>query len=90
MSLWKETTDVLMEAMSLIERLEMDRRDAEKALQEEKEKAKKLSEKLDSLCVWKQNEFPIAMQKGQTGYWLRHAIYVQTVFSSTNILLQSQ
>lgn len=63
-----ETTDVLMEAMSLIERLEMDRRDAEKALQEEKEKAKKLLEKLDSLRVWKQNEFPIAMQKGQTGY----------------------
>ncbi|XP_016093486.1 coiled-coil domain-containing protein 178 [Sinocyclocheilus grahami] len=63
MSLWTETTDVLMEVMSLIKRLELDRRDAEKALQEEKEKAKKLSEKLGSLRLWKQNEFPVAMQK---------------------------
>lgn len=62
-----EAADVLMEVMSLIERLELDRTDAEKALQEEKEKARKLLEKLESLCVWKQNEFPIAMQKGQTG-----------------------
>ncbi|XDV47847.1 hypothetical protein PO909_017399 [Leuciscus waleckii] len=52
-----------MEVMSLIKRLELDRRDAEKALREEKEKAKKLLEKLESLCVWKQNEFPVAMQK---------------------------
>ncbi len=79
-----------MEVKSLIERLELDRRDAEKALQEEKEKAKKLSEKHDSLCLWKKNEFPIAMQKGQTGYWFQHAIYVQTVSSSTIILLQAQ
>ncbi|KAK7123439.1 hypothetical protein R3I93_021763 [Phoxinus phoxinus] len=62
-SLWMEAADVLMEVMSLIERLECDRRDAEKALQEEKEKAKRLLEKLESLCVWKQNEFPVAMQK---------------------------
>ncbi|KAI2648822.1 Coiled-coil domain-containing protein 178 [Labeo rohita] len=59
----EETADVLMEVMSLIERLELDRRDAEKALQEEKEKRKKLAEKLDSLRLWKQNEFPVAMQK---------------------------
>ncbi|XP_052451374.1 coiled-coil domain-containing protein 178 [Carassius gibelio] len=62
-SLWTEPTDVLMEVMSLIERLELDRRDAEKALKEEKEKAKKLSEKLDSLCLWKEKEFPLAMQR---------------------------
>uniref|UniRef100_A0A9J7ZH71 Si:dkeyp-7a3.1 n=1 Tax=Cyprinus carpio carpio TaxID=630221 RepID=A0A9J7ZH71_CYPCA len=62
-SLWTEPTDLLMEVMSLIERLELDRRDAEKALQEEKERAKKLSEKLDSLRLWKQNEFPVAMQR---------------------------
>ncbi|ROI16411.1 Coiled-coil domain-containing protein 178 [Anabarilius grahami] len=62
-SLWMEATDVLMEVMSLIERLELDRREAEKALQEEKEKAKKLLKRLESLCLWKQNEFPIAMQK---------------------------
>ncbi|XP_067291350.1 coiled-coil domain-containing protein 178 isoform X2 [Pseudorasbora parva] len=62
-SLWMETSDVLMEVMSLIERLELDRRDAEKALQEEKEKAKKLLEKLESLCLWIKNEFPIAMHK---------------------------
>ncbi|XP_051738645.1 coiled-coil domain-containing protein 178 isoform X2 [Ctenopharyngodon idella] len=62
-SLWMGATDVLMEVMSLVERLDLDRREAEKALQEEKEKAKKLLERLESLCLWKQNEFPIAMQK---------------------------
>ncbi|XP_048030085.1 coiled-coil domain-containing protein 178 [Megalobrama amblycephala] len=62
-SLWMGATDVLMEVMSLIERLELDRREAEKALQEEKEKAKKILKRLESLCLWKQNEFPIAMQK---------------------------
>ncbi|KAK2870343.1 hypothetical protein Q8A67_024735 [Cirrhinus molitorella] len=62
-SFWTETADVLMEVMTLIERLELDRRDAEKSLQEEKEKAKKLSEKLASLRLWKQNEFPVEMQK---------------------------
>lgn len=54
--------------MCLITRLESDRSDAEKALLEEKEKAKKLLEKQDSLVHWKQQEFPIVMRKGQTGY----------------------
>ncbi|KAG1944329.1 hypothetical protein F2P79_014703 [Pimephales promelas] len=62
-SLWMEAAEVLMEVMSLIERLELDRRDAEKAIQEEKEKAKKLLEKLESLRVWKQNKFSVVMQK---------------------------
>lgn len=65
---WKKTVDVLSEVMCLIERLELDRRDAEKALLEEKEKAKKLLKKQDSLAHWKQQEFPIAIQKGQAGY----------------------
>lgn len=62
-SLWMEAADVLMEVMSLIERLELDRRDAEKALQEEKKKSKKLLEKLERICLWKKNEFPVSMQK---------------------------
>ncbi|XP_051969765.1 coiled-coil domain-containing protein 178 [Xyrauchen texanus] len=62
-SLWTETTDVLMEVRSLMERLEWDLREAEKALEEEKERAKKLLEKQDSLYLWKQKESPIAMQK---------------------------
>lgn len=66
--LWKETVDLVVEVMCLIERLELDRKDAEKALLEEKEKAKKLLMKQDSLTHWKQQEFPIAMQKGQTVY----------------------
>ncbi|XP_073797179.1 coiled-coil domain-containing protein 178 isoform X2 [Danio rerio] len=61
--MWTDTADVLMDVMSLVERLEQDRRDAEKAILEEKEKAKKLLEKLNSLCVWKQNEFPVEMKK---------------------------
>ncbi|XP_056593712.1 coiled-coil domain-containing protein 178 isoform X2 [Triplophysa dalaica] len=60
---WKKTVDVLSEVTCLIERLELDRRDAEKALLEEKEKAKKLLKKQDGLAHWKQHEFPIAMQK---------------------------
>ncbi|XP_057179371.1 coiled-coil domain-containing protein 178 isoform X1 [Triplophysa rosa] len=60
---WKETVDVLAEVMCLMERLELDRRDAEKALLEEKEKAKKLVQKQDSLAHWEQQEFPIAMEK---------------------------
>lgn len=66
--LWKETVDVLAEVMCLITRLESDRSDAEKALLEEKEKAKKLLEKQESLVHWKQQEYPIVMRKGQTGY----------------------
>ncbi|XP_055038138.2 coiled-coil domain-containing protein 178 [Misgurnus anguillicaudatus] len=61
--LCRETLDVLAEVMCLIERLELDRRDAEKALLEEKEKAKKLLKRHESLAHWRQQEFPIVMQK---------------------------
>lgn len=59
---------MLAEVMCLIERLELDRRDAEKALLEEKEKAKKLLKRHESLTHWRQQEFPIVMRKGQASF----------------------
>ncbi|XP_065115162.1 coiled-coil domain-containing protein 178 [Paramisgurnus dabryanus] len=68
--LCKETVDVLAEVMRLIERLELDRRDAEKTLLEEKEKAKKYLKRHESLDHWRQQEFPIVMQKERDAYCL--------------------
>ncbi|XP_010883949.2 coiled-coil domain-containing protein 178 isoform X2 [Esox lucius] len=59
----KETTDVLVEVVYLIERLEADRQDAEEALQTEKRRRRALAGKIDSISVWKQQEFPVAVQK---------------------------
>lgn len=61
----KETTDVLVEVVYLIERLEADRQDAEEALQSEKKRRRTLGRKMYSISLWKQQEFPVAVQKGQ-------------------------
>ncbi|XP_020323256.1 coiled-coil domain-containing protein 178 [Oncorhynchus kisutch] len=59
----KETTDVLVEVVYLIERLEADRQDAEEALQSEKKRRRTLGRKIYSISLWKQQEFPVAVQK---------------------------
>ncbi|XP_013995610.2 coiled-coil domain-containing protein 178 isoform X1 [Salmo salar] len=59
----KETTDVLVEVVYLIERLEADRQDAEEALQSEKKRRRTLGRKMYSISLWKQQEFPVAVQK---------------------------
>ncbi|XP_067108447.1 coiled-coil domain-containing protein 178 [Osmerus mordax] len=62
-SLRKETTDVLVEVVYLIERLEADRQNAEEALLVEKKRRRTLGKKMDSICLWRQQEFPGAVQK---------------------------
>ncbi|KAL0966206.1 hypothetical protein UPYG_G00292290 [Umbra pygmaea] len=61
--LHKETTDVLVEVVYLIERLEADRQDAKEALQTEKKRRITLERKIHSIALWKQQEFPAAVQK---------------------------
>uniref|UniRef100_UPI003AAA84F5 coiled-coil domain-containing protein 178 n=1 Tax=Centroberyx gerrardi TaxID=166262 RepID=UPI003AAA84F5 len=61
--LQKEMTDVLVEVVNLIERLEADRQDAEEALQKEKRRKRTLENKVDSLSLWKQQEYPLVVQK---------------------------
>ncbi|KAM3866206.1 LOW QUALITY PROTEIN: uncharacterized protein ccdc178 [Diretmus argenteus] len=61
--LWKETTDVLVEVVNLIERLEADRQEAEEALQNEKRRRRTLENKVDSISLWKQQEHAFVVQK---------------------------
>ncbi|KAI5105991.1 coiled-coil domain-containing protein 178 isoform X3, partial [Silurus meridionalis] len=56
------TGGVLLEVVSLIRRLESDRQEAKEALQEERHKAQRLKGKQDSLSLWKQQQFPVAVQ----------------------------
>ncbi|KAJ8012188.1 hypothetical protein DPEC_G00066080 [Dallia pectoralis] len=60
--LHKETTNVLVEVVYLIERLEADRQDAEEALRTEKRKRRTLGRRIDTISVWKQQEFPVVVQ----------------------------
>ncbi|XP_066540023.1 coiled-coil domain-containing protein 178 isoform X2 [Hoplias malabaricus] len=60
---WKGMGGVLVEVMSLIERLESDRQEAGDTLQTEKLKAQTLRKKQDSLFLWKQQQFPAAVQR---------------------------
>ncbi|XP_060777011.1 coiled-coil domain-containing protein 178 [Neoarius graeffei] len=59
---WKGTGGVLLEVVSLIRRLESDRQEAKEALQEEQHKAQRLRRKQDTLSLWKQQQFPLAVQ----------------------------
>ncbi|KAL6489199.1 hypothetical protein MHYP_G00029400 [Metynnis hypsauchen] len=59
---WKGLDGVLLEVMSLMERLESDRQEAKEALQKEKLKGQTLRRKQDNLCLWKQQQFPAAVQ----------------------------
>ncbi|KAM9024754.1 LOW QUALITY PROTEIN: coiled-coil domain-containing protein 178 [Ara ararauna] len=58
-----ETEALLLDVAQLINRLEADREEAEKALELEKQLGKKLSVKMDCLSLWGLQQLPAAVQK---------------------------
>ncbi|XP_062424528.1 coiled-coil domain-containing protein 178 [Rhea pennata] len=58
-----ETKALLLEVTELIKRLDADCREAEKALEQEKQRGKKLSMKLDCMSLWRLQQLPAAVQK---------------------------
>ncbi|KAI4893351.1 hypothetical protein NFI96_024140 [Prochilodus magdalenae] len=59
---WNGTNGDLQEVISLIKRLESDRQEAKEAVQKENLRAQTLRRKQDSLSLWKQQQFPAAVQ----------------------------
>ncbi|XP_035386382.1 coiled-coil domain-containing protein 178 isoform X2 [Electrophorus electricus] len=53
---------VLLEVLSLVERLESGRQEAREVLRDEWQRAQRLRMKQDSLSLWKQQQFPAAVQ----------------------------
>ena len=56
--------DVLEEVVVLLAKLELDRQELISSLKEEKLKAKRLSDKIDELCLWKLRQIGYLSQKG--------------------------
>ncbi|NXV28614.1 CC178 protein, partial [Rissa tridactyla] len=63
LTLKQETEALLLEVTELIKRLEADREEAEKALELEKQRGKKLGMKIDSMSLWRLQQLPAAVQK---------------------------
>ncbi|CAM9273744.1 unnamed protein product, partial [Bubo scandiacus] len=63
LTLKQETEALLLEVTELIKRLEADREEAEKALELEKQRRKKLDMKIDCMSLWRLQELPAAVQK---------------------------
>ncbi|NXF65149.1 CC178 protein, partial [Ciccaba nigrolineata] len=63
LTLKQETEALLLEVTELIKRLEADREEAEKALELEKQRRKKLGMKIDCMSLWRLQELPAAVQK---------------------------
>ncbi|KFO94166.1 Coiled-coil domain-containing protein 178, partial [Buceros rhinoceros silvestris] len=63
LTLKEETEALLLEVTELIKQLEADREKAEKALELEKQRRKKLSMKIDSMSLWRLQHLPAAVQK---------------------------
>ncbi|KFV11289.1 Coiled-coil domain-containing protein 178, partial [Pterocles gutturalis] len=63
LTLKEETEALLLEVTGLIKRLEADREEAEKALELEKQRRKKLCMKIDCMSLWRLQELPAAVQK---------------------------
>ncbi|XP_062412169.1 coiled-coil domain-containing protein 178 isoform X2 [Sardina pilchardus] len=61
-TLRKEAMDILMEVAFLIDRLEADRQEAKEALLKEKQTRERLGKKMDSLALWRLQEFPVVIQ----------------------------
>lgn len=57
--------DILMDAAYLIDRLEADRQEAKEALLKEKQTRETLKKKMDSLALWRMQEFPVVVQNGE-------------------------
>lgn len=55
---------LLSEAIHLIKCLESDRAEAEEALKHQRIRKKKVSLKIDAWSIWKLQELPLAVQKG--------------------------
>lgn len=55
---------LLSEAIHLIKSLETDRAEAEEALKRHRSRRKKINMKIDSWSIWKLQEIPLAVQKG--------------------------
>lgn len=55
---------LLSEAIQLIKSLETDRAEAEEALKQQKSRKKRISVQIDSWSIWKRQEIPLAVQKG--------------------------
>ncbi|KAM6283106.1 coiled-coil domain-containing protein 178 [Porphyrio hochstetteri] len=63
LTLKEETEALLLEVTELIKRLEADREEAEKALELEKQRRKKLRMKIDCMSLWRLQQLPAAVQK---------------------------
>ncbi|NXK16434.1 CC178 protein, partial [Arenaria interpres] len=63
LTLKQETEALLLEVTELIKRLEADREEAEKALELEKQRGKKLCMKIDCMSLWRLQQIPAAVQK---------------------------
>ncbi|KAM6103919.1 coiled-coil domain-containing protein 178 isoform 1-T1 [Theristicus caerulescens] len=63
LTLKQETETLLLEVTELIKWLEADREEAEKALELEKERRKKLGMKIDCVSLWRLQQLPAAVQK---------------------------
>lgn len=55
---------LLSEAIHLVKSLETDRAEAEQALRQQKSRKNRISMKIDSWSIWKLQELPVAVQKG--------------------------
>lgn len=74
----KEAMDILIDAAYLIDRLEADRQEAKEALLKEKQTRETLKKKMDSLTLWRMQEFPVVVQNGEwhvTGTWLWFSVF---------------
>ncbi|NXP07976.1 CC178 protein, partial [Thinocorus orbignyianus] len=63
LTLKQETEALLLEVTELIKRLEADIEEAEKALELEKQRGKKLRMKIDRMSLWRLEQLPAAVQK---------------------------
>ncbi|NXN70215.1 CC178 protein, partial [Himantopus himantopus] len=63
LTLKQETEALLLEVTELIKRLEADREEAEKALELEKQRRKKLGMKINCMSLWRLQQLPAAVQK---------------------------
>ncbi|NXF52128.1 CC178 protein, partial [Oceanites oceanicus] len=63
LTLKQETEALLLEVTELIKWLDADREEAEKALELEKQRRKKLGLKIDCMSLWRLQQLPAAVQK---------------------------
>ncbi|NWZ23685.1 CC178 protein, partial [Asarcornis scutulata] len=63
LTLKRETEALLLEVTELIKRLEADREEAEKALERERQRRKKLGMEIDRMSLWRLQQLPAAVQK---------------------------